>query len=324
MATYNIIQRDQNPPKEIDKQDQSRNKRQRHMTVTYPTDVTREIIMEILQETNVVQPPKMVKVKNLDSFDNLVSKKNEKYDQINDDYDGPFVYDESDLDIPDELYFQDQEDIDENDEELITDYVPDSNSKSVISKQPIENMIVSTVNDTIKGASEIGNNITDKLDKRNIPASSLIKSVCNIIPSIRACLWGTGTLMLNEFVDEDVFDISRTGMVHLGHCLTLALYFHKNFLEISKQATETRAMQPLREAIQEFKQEGPTHIAMGTILLAVGDVLDSAASDTLVSIGCVAASLLVNRMRQNNLRHAIKETPNAKTQKKNKENLTEK
>lgn len=62
-----------------------------------------------------------------------------------------------------------------------------------------------------------------------------------------------GALMaLNEVLDPGVLDISRSGMVGLGQCLTVTIYFHDHLATLSRYAWHSSYAQVLRDAWMGF------------------------------------------------------------------------
>ena len=294
-------------------------KRRRNMTSS-PTPKEEDEIIRNFQEQNNIKiataKPKVTKVQQLDSFNHYISNvKIEADEEESEDEDylerrEVMINYGLDMDIPEGEYIYDDEiitDYDSSSEyDFPTYYVPDPYANSVISRKP-------NLFDMFRFSSNKKNdkNIKIEIKNGNVDLKPFMKVLSRRVPNITDCLWGTGIFMFNEFADEGVFDISRSGMVHLGHCATIALYFRKNLAEIAHRALRSDAARPLREAVEDIKRESPTHIAMGTLILALNDLLDSAASDTWLSIGCVAATLLLNRMRHiRSSKYAIKEAPN--------------
>lgn len=59
-------------------------------------------------------------------------------------------------------------------------------------------------------------------------------------------------LALNEVLDPGVFDISRPGMVGLGQCLTVTIFFHDHLAALSHHAWHSPYAQALRDAWMGF------------------------------------------------------------------------
>lgn len=59
-------------------------------------------------------------------------------------------------------------------------------------------------------------------------------------------------LALNEALDPGVFDISRSGMVGLGQCLTVTIFFHDHLAVLSHHAWNSPYIQALRDAWMGF------------------------------------------------------------------------
>lgn len=59
-------------------------------------------------------------------------------------------------------------------------------------------------------------------------------------------------LALNEVLDPGVFDISRSGMVGLGQCVTVTIFFHDHLAALSHHAWHSPYAKALRDAWMGF------------------------------------------------------------------------
>lgn len=59
-------------------------------------------------------------------------------------------------------------------------------------------------------------------------------------------------LALNEVLDPGVFDISRPGMVGLGQCVTVTIFFHEHLAALAHHAWHSPYAQALRDAWMGF------------------------------------------------------------------------
>lgn len=70
-------------------------------------------------------------------------------------------------------------------------------------------------------------------------------------PLQHAALHGT-LLALNEVMDPGVLDISRSGIVGIGQCLTVTIYFHDQLAALARSAWHSHYAQVLRDAWMGF------------------------------------------------------------------------
>ena len=59
-------------------------------------------------------------------------------------------------------------------------------------------------------------------------------------------------LALNEVLDPGVLDISRSGIVGIGQCLTVTIYFHDHLAALGRSAWQSSYAQVLRDAWMGF------------------------------------------------------------------------